>query len=563
MALPEGLTLVEDNRVKKGAVPEGLTLVDDSPSGISIEEEERLVSDETFAPMPEGFNKGEYSSNPSLDRKLAERDWRRKQITESHIKGEVSAPVGGFQRGGQTLGKVVDIAGEELKDATLGIAGLTAAAYDATVPEAAKEYITKEGEAIGAGIFQMQHKLGIDEAVAKGGEKLVKWWDSLDKQTRRTLHATGLISSVVPTRQVAKSIGKTISKVSTPIKSKLVSNLAKEKLDDAIEFIRPHLSGRYEREALKRTRKGIYTPTKQEAAMGETLSNLKGFKVRGDALKNKDVILDGIATKSTKLNADIAKYGSEVSAKKLDDIGDAVIKLTKDEAADFTNVSEKIPMIRLVKVRELLKAKAAENGGKLTSKGVHEVRQQWDKIIKERAKKAFSPDGKQFDPILNTDKVIRNKLNDIVDETTSVNVKGTRTEVSHLMTASDNVVGRLQKTHDDFLKDVLNTIGGTARGFWATKTLAKFAGAGAAATGAAISPVAAGSVIGILGAGYLGKKMVMSRPARHILVGMMEGLNQAGKATKSAAELVKIKQHKTALAKLIANITIQENKEEK
>jgi len=564
MGLPAGLTIVDEPNEDKKELPSGLVLEgsDSAPDMTPKETEAAIESEDTFAPMPEGWNKGEFSVNERADRKGAKRAWKIQQIEESKQKGEVGATRSAFQKTGQIAGAAIDVVGSAIEDITIGIAGLSKAAYDVTVPDAAKKFINEGGESFGAGVFDMQHKLGVDEALSKSGDKLVKWWDSLDKQTRRTLHSTGLLASVIPVRQVVSNVGKSVSKVASTTKVGLVKNLAKEKLDDAVEFIRPHLSGKYEREALKRTRNGVYTPTTKEIAMGESLSNLKGFKVRGNPVKNKDVILDAINTKTIKLNTDVTKHGSEVAADKLNSIGDAVIKLTKDNA-DFVNVNQKVPLLRIVKVRELLKAEAASNGGKLTSSGILNVRRKWDAIVKERTPSAFAEGAKQFDPILNTDKVIRNKLNDILDDSVKVDIKPNRIEVSNLITASDNVVGRLQKTHDDFLKDVLNTIGGTARGFWATKTLAKFAGAGAVATGAAVNPQIAGGVMAMLGAGYATKKIVMSRPARQVLLGMMQGLEQAGKATKNAAELIKIKKHKTALAKLIANIAVSKSEEVK
>ena len=562
MGLPAGLTIIDDPNEDKKVLPSGLVLEesDSAPNMTPKETEAAIESEDTFAPMPEGWNRGEFSVNERADRKAAKRAWKIQQIEESKKRGEVGAVSSAFQKTGQVVGAALDVVGSAVEDITVGIAGLSEAAYDATLPDAAKDFISRGGEDLGAGIFNMQHKLGVDEALSKGGDKLVKWWDGLDKQTRRTLHSTGLIATVVPVRQVVSNVGKAVSKVATTTKVGLVKNLAKEKLDDAVEFIRPHLSGKYEREALKRTRNGIYTPTAKEISMGETLSELKGFKVRGNPIKNKDVILDAIEVKTAKLNADVARHGSEVASDRLNSIGDAVIKLTKDNA-DFVGVNPKVPMLRIMKVRELLKAEAAKNGGKLTSQGVLNVRRQWDSIVKERTPSAFAEGAKEFNPILNTDKIIRNKLNDIIDDTVSVDIKPNRLEVSKLITASENVVGRLQKTHDDFLKDVLNTIGGTARGFWATKTLAKFAGAGAVATGAAVNPQIAGGVMAMLGAGYATKKIVMSRPARQVLLGMMQGLEQAGKATKNAAELIKIKKHKTALAKLIANIAVSKSED--
>jgi len=558
MALPVGLTLVEDKRVKQGTVPAGLTLVE----GMGGEEPapttqaEQVDTDETFAQLEEGALDGEYSSDTELNQRIAQRGYNRLQIEEAKAKGEVSAPVAGFQKAGQLLGAGFDIAGKELSDTTKGIAGLASAVYDAA-PDFYKEAAEGVGSTIGSEVYDLQKKLGVDEVLSKGGRKLTAWWDSLDKQTRRNLHATGLIGSLIPIRQVGAGMGEGLSKVVAPIKTKLVEGLAKERVNDAIDFVRPHLSGRYEREALKRTQKGIYTPTPREKEMGELVMDLKGYKVKGNPVNNKDAVLDALGTRNTKLTADVARYGSEVPPTRLNDIDNAVSQLVKDNA-DFVGVSEKVPALRIAKVSQMLKSKAAANGGKLTSRGVHEVRKEFDKMIKERSSQAFEAGGKQFDPILNTDMVIRDKLNDIVDATTSVNVSNTRREISSLITVSDNVVRKVQKRHDDVLTGVMDHIGQTARGFWAVKTIGKFAGAGSALGLAAMNPVVAGGIMGALGASYTGYKIAMSRPSRRVLVGMLQGLEQAGKATKNAAELVKIKQSKTALTKIISNIVIRE-----
>ena len=330
----------------------------------------------------------------------------------------------------------------------------------------------------------------------------------------------------------------------------LAKGLKSQKLNNAADFVTPPLSGK----SLNRLRDGKYQLTADGIVKRDIVSNLKGYQPTRGTLYNHNVVGKELDKLNIKLDSDVKKYGSLLEKNSMDKrIGDVAVNLTKADS-DFVGVNPRVGLIEIGKVREKVNLAIAKNGGVLDSSVIHNVRKELGKDINWK---------KNRDEMLPKDKLrvsMYDELNKIVDESVSVNVKGTREKVHHMIDIVDNASKKLDSGFDGTLKKamthVFDNVGRAARAAWVVKTLGKFSGA----SGAAL--VVGGKPLLIAGGlTYAGGKVIMSRKFRSGVSDILSGLAKAAKKTKDKAKLLEINESKEAVVKLLASSVLSEEEE--
>lgn len=543
MGLPAGLTLIDSDQTN---MPEGLTLIEGDEEAESKELPIDLT--ENYEKMPNKYLEGQFHpTNAKLDKQFAEAAWKTEQTNLAAEAGELGL-------GSELFQKTVN---------PLRPAGIVAVHYTGEILSSLKkgiEFITPDfvkdmSEDLGSALYETDTNKQMTDFVKEGGASLLSEWSKLDKDTRKNIELTGILSMFIPAGKVASEAVKSASSLTRNVAGKLSVSLVKglkaQKLSKAADFVTPPLRS----EALKRLRDGKYKLTADGIIKRDIVSNLKGYKPNSSTLYNHNVVGKELDKLGLKLDLDIKKHGSKLDSVLVDrKIGDVAVKLTKMDS-DFVGVSPKVGLIEIGKVREKIRLAVQANGGVLNSSVINNVRKELGKDINWK---------KNRDEMLPKDKLrsaMYDELNKIVDSSVKVNVSRSREKVHHLIDILGNASKKLDSGFDGTLKKamthVFDNVGKAARAAWVVKTLGKFTGAGTAAFAVGGKPL-----LITAGLTYGAGKVIMSRRFRSGVADVLSGLARAAKNTKDKAKLLEINGSKEAIIKLLANSVVSEDTRE-
>lgn len=507
-----------------------------------------------FAPMPAEQGLGEYSEDPSLDRAMAKRAWQAKQTSESLEKGEIGLGSAALQTTGQTIGRVIDWAGEEVAETAKGLYSVAPDIVKQGVESFVETISDVAGTVRESGLYETEPMMVVGDVLGKAVDNVGDYWNSLDKNTRKNLESAGLIAAVTPVKRGADLIHKGTVTLKTNLRNQIV--------DKAFDQISPFTDkGRlieiFKRKKLKGS-KGVYEPTAYERAAAETVADLKGFKYGKGGDYNGLVIEQ--AKKDAVKNLDIKLKSTErpIAQNINQEISNGIQELKK-KSPIFEAANTKPLQDRIATAQRILKRNEPAKGGH-TTYSLNKARRKFDELMEAENKAADWSQGRGT-PLHQLTKNLRDTMNRLVDENIPPTLKGEREKVGHLIYASSNMAEKYSRNTQSVIDHAVHILSKIARISWATKMLGGV-GVASAVTAAMATPATAAVAAAIGGITFVGGKAVMSRPVRKSLLSLMTELDKAGKAAKTVAEKTNIKKTRTALAALVANATIEQSQEE-
>lgn len=516
------------------------------------------TSSDDFAPMPQDWNMGEYSSDPMTDRALAKRAWQGQQTSKSLGKDEIGYGSAALQTVGQGVGRAIDYTGSELAQTLQGVGKGVGAAYGA-IPEPIKEVTAGVREEsidpiVGAlgGVSEAAYDTDAVKAVrnlaSESWDDVKEWWGSLDKNTRKNLESVGLIASVTPIKKSADLIHKGAITLKTSLRNQIV--------DKAFEQIAPFNSKKRLIEVYKRSNlkgnKGVYKPTPYEKAASETVADLKGFKYGKGGEYNGYIVNQARKDAIESLDRKLLSTNSPINRSVENDLRANIAALAKEnpmfEAANTKPLKDRISeSLRIIKRNSV--------NGKHTTQSLTKARRELDKLYDQ--KNAIDWTEREGTSLHTLNKTIRDTLNDLVDSHAPIDIKSERERLGHLIWASDNMAEKFAKGTKGLINQTMHVLSEIARTSWATKMITGV-GVTSVAGAAASNPLQAAIVATLGGITYAGGKAVMSRPSRKAMLSLISELDKAGKVAKTVAEKTKIRKTRTAIAALVANSTIEQ-----
>lgn len=524
--------------------------------------------------MPTDWNKGQYSdTNPKHDRIVANRMWEAQQSQEAQDAGEIGAVQGAYQKIGKGIvGSGVDVVIDEVKEAVIDpVIQLGKVISDTfnigekafKIDEATGNFVSDAGNDLGASIYENT------ESLRKGAEELGTWWSTLDKNTRKNIEVTGLISIIIPNpvSTVTKSVTKPISYISRKLSSSSRKGIAAQDARLLEEFVRPPIAGKYAARSESATTDGIRRISSGELKQAKTVSELKGYKPTASDRVNLSVVNKHTKAK-VEAYGEALKTGKPINATSVQSTLDNGMKSFTVDNAVFVNkatglVDDTVARVVTGKVRKLIRTEAIAEGRVITPAVLHRSRLALDKIIKKG--------GDDFkinttNPIGASYQEARTLLNKMVDESVpAYNTSKLRTSISDLITTSENVGARIVKNQAlTPIEQAYHVLGRYGRMGWAAGSLGKLVGAGGrnftVAEGMSRGVVNAALALGVV---YAGGKIVLSRGTQRALIATLGKLDSVAKTVTKAADKIEIKSARAGLVKLLAGATVADSVKEK
>ena len=522
-------------------------------------------SPKEFAPMPKDWNKGQYSEvNEKHDRIVAKRMWEVKQTEDDKDAGEIGAFQSAWQKISKGIvGSGIDVVMSEVIDPVVDLGRVISDTFDVgkaafKIDKATGFMISDSANDLGAAIYENTG------ALREGAEELGDWWSTLDKNTRKTIESTGLISLIVP-----NPISNTVKIVSKPVKATskfigkkaLAKNLSQER-HLLQEFVRPPINGKYAAQSQSFTTHGVRGIPAKEAQMASTVSTLKGYKPTASDKFNLSIVNNAKKAQLKAYETVLKTRGKPLNPAQVQNQVDTGMKALADGNPVFITeasgaINYKVPETVAAKVKQIIKNEAVAEGG-ITPIALHRARIEVDKLIRKGGD-AFKIN--TTNPVGASFQEARTILNKMVDGSIpGLNTNKLRTGVSDLITVSENVGARIIKTQVlTPIEHAYQVLGRYGRMGWAAGAISKTVGAGGRsfrhAEGFSRGVTNAALALGVT---YVGGKVIMSRAARKMLVTSLKQLESVAKTTTKAADLLEIKSAKAGLVRLLASGSVVE-----